>query len=45
MEKETNRISIGKVNGIEIFAVGLEDGSTIVPMRPICDALGVNVGA
>lgn len=45
MEKQENRLSIGKVNGIEILAVVLEDGMTIVPMRPICDALGVNVGA
>ncbi|MDE6697650.1 MAG: phage antirepressor N-terminal domain-containing protein [Muribaculaceae bacterium] len=45
MEKQENRLSIGKVNGVEIFAVELVDGSTIVPIRPICDALGVNVGA
>ena len=45
MNNQENRLSIGKVNGIEIYAVELEDGTTIVPMRPICDALGVNVGA
>lgn len=45
METKENRLSIGKVNGVDILAVEQEDGTTIVPMRPVCDALGVNVGA
>lgn len=40
MEKQ-NRISIGRINGSEIFAVSDESGDFFVPVKPICSALGV----
>ena len=39
--KET--ISIGKINGSEITAIKAEDGTVLVPIKPICAALGVDV--
>ncbi|MBD5275135.1 MAG: chromosome partitioning protein ParA [Bacteroides sp.] len=42
MEKETNRLSIGRINGVEIYAVKSDDGSILVPVKPICAALGVD---
>ena len=42
MEKETNRLSIGRINGVEIFAVKDEDGTILVPVKPICSALGID---
>lgn len=44
MEKQ-NRISIGKINGSEIFAVSHESGDLFVPIKPICDAIGIDVDA
>lgn len=41
MEKETNRLSIGRINGVEIYAVKSDDGSILVPVKPICEAIGV----
>lgn len=42
MEK---KISIGKINGTEIFAISSESGEILVPIRPICTALGVDFAA
>ncbi len=36
-----NKISIGKINGTDIFAVSSESGETFVPIKPICEAVGV----
>lgn len=33
--------TISKVNGIEIITVD-QDGETFVPIRPICQALGID---
>lgn len=44
MEKK-KRISIGKVNGSDIFAVTSESGEILVPIRPICEAIGVDHSA
>ena len=41
MEKETNRLSIGRINGVEIFAVKDESNNVFVPVKPICEAIGV----
>ena len=41
MEKETNRLSIGRINGVEIYAVKDEDNKVFVPVKPICEAIGV----
>lgn len=41
MEKQ-NRLSIGKINGVEIYAIEKEDGTILVPIRPICTALGID---
>lgn len=43
MDTKENRLSIGKVNGIEIFAVKNEQNDVLVPVKPICTALGVDV--
>lgn len=37
------KFSIGKVNGTEIFAVKTDQGDVLVPVKPICTALGVDV--
>ena len=39
--KET--ISIGRINGSEITAIKTEDGTVLVPIKPICTALGIEV--
>lgn len=44
MEKE-NRLSIGKINGIEIAAVRNESGEIHVPIKPICEAIGIAADA
>lgn len=36
-------ISIGKINGSEITAIKTEDGTVLVPIKPICVALSVDV--
>ena len=36
-------ISIGKINGSEITAIKAEDGTVLVPIKPICGALSVDV--
>ena len=35
-------ISIGKINGSEISAFKAEDGSVLVPIKPICAVLGID---
>lgn len=40
MEKQ-NRISIGRINSSEIFAVSSESGEIFVPIKPVCEALGI----
>ncbi len=35
-------ISIGKINGSEITAIKAEDGTIIVPIKPICTVLGID---
>lgn len=42
MEKK-NRISIGKINNIDIFAVTSESGEILVPVKPICSAIGIDI--
>lgn len=37
----SERISIGRINGAEIYAVRNENGETYVPIKPICEAIGV----
>lgn len=39
MEK---KISIGKINGTEIFAISSESGELLVPIKPICEILGIS---
>ncbi len=41
MDQE-NRLSIGKINGVEIYAVKKEDGTVLVPIKPICKAIGID---
>lgn len=36
------RVSIGRINGAEIYAVRNENGETYVPIKPICEAIGVS---
>ncbi|MDE5813260.1 MAG: phage antirepressor N-terminal domain-containing protein [Muribaculaceae bacterium] len=43
MKEKENRLSIGTINGIEIYAVIDENGQTLVPVRPICEAIGVSL--
>lgn len=38
MEK---KVSIEIIDGIEIFAVRTDDGSLFVPIRPVCERLGI----
>lgn len=33
---------IAKINGVEIYAETNEDGSVLVPIKPICTALGID---
>lgn len=40
-----NKISIGRINGTDIFAVASESGETFVPIKPICTALGIAFSA
>lgn len=40
MEKE-NRLSIGKINGVEIATVKNGNGEIYVPIKPICEAIGI----
>ncbi len=40
--KTENRLSIGNINGVEIYAVKDEEGKVLVPVKPICDAIGVS---
>ena len=42
MEKQENRLSIGKINGLEIIAVKNEEGTVLVPIKPICTSLGID---
>lgn len=42
MKEKENRLSIGRINGVEIFAVIDENNQTLVPIRPICEAIGVS---
>ena len=42
MKNQENRLSIGKINGIEIFAVKNEEGTVLVPIKPICTSLGID---
>lgn len=44
MEKK-DKISIGKINNVEIFAVTSESGDIFVPIKPICTALSINAQA
>lgn len=39
----SERISIGRINSAEIYAVKNESGETYVPIKPICEAIGVDV--
>ena len=36
-----NKILITSINGIDIYAVNDKDGNVFVPVKPICDAIGV----
>lgn len=36
------QITIGKINGIDIFAIYTETGDIMVPIKPICTALGID---
>lgn len=38
MEK---KLSIGRINQVEIFAISTDSGEILVPIKPICTALGV----
>lgn len=42
MDKQENRLSIGRINGVEIFAYTNEKGETMVPIKPICTVLGIS---
>ncbi|MDE6553339.1 MAG: phage antirepressor N-terminal domain-containing protein [Muribaculaceae bacterium] len=41
MKEKENRLSIGTINGVNIYAINDENGQTLVPIKPICDAIGV----
>lgn len=41
MNNQENRLSIGRINGVEIFAVKDEDNQVFVPVKPLCEAIGV----
>ena len=41
MDNQGNRLSIGRINGVEIFAVKDEDNQVFVPVKPLCEAIGV----
>ncbi len=41
-EKTENRLSIGRINGVEIATVKNEAGDFYVPIKPICTALGID---
>ena len=45
MKEKENRLSIGTINGVNIYAINDENGQTIVPIRPICEAIGVDYKA
>ena len=40
---QENRLSIGRINGVEIFAVKNDEGTVLVPIKPICTALCIDV--
>ncbi len=40
-EKTENRLSIGRINGVDIYAVTDENNNVFVPVKPICDAIGI----
>lgn len=42
MKEKENRLSIGTINGVEIYAVIDEKGQTLVPIKPICQAIGID---
>lgn len=42
MKEKENRLSIGRINGVEIYAVIDEKGLTLVPIKPICQAIGID---
>lgn len=39
----SERISIGRINGAEIYAVKSESGEIHVPIKPICEAIGISI--
>ncbi len=41
--KTESRLSIGRINGVEIYAVIDENNQIFVPIRPICEAIGVSL--
>lgn len=41
MEKKS-KILIGKINNTEIFAINSDSGEILVPIRPICEAIGID---
>ena len=43
MKEKENRLSIGTINGVDIYAINDENGQTLVPIRPICEAIGVSL--
>lgn len=45
MEQETTTLRLGSVHGIEIAAVKNEEGHIYVPVKPICNILGIDFSA
>lgn len=42
MKENNEKILIDRINGVEIFAVKDNSGATLVPIKPICTALGID---
>lgn len=42
MKEKNEKILIERINGVDIYAVKDDNGKEIVPLKPICSALGVS---
>ena len=42
MKEKTEKILIERINGVEIYAVKDDNKQILVPIRPICEAIGVS---
>ena len=42
MKEKNEKSLIERINGVDIYAVKDDNGKEIVPLKPICSALGVS---